>query len=71
MQALILSAGEGKRLRPMTSALPKVMIDIFGKPLLERHMLLLRQHDVNDIFINLFYLPEKITNYFGNILSLY
>lgn len=66
MQALILSAGEGKRLRPMTNALPKVMIDVFGKPLLEHHMLLLKQYGVRDIFINLFYMPEKIIDYFDN-----
>lgn len=66
MQALILSAGEGKRLRPMTNALPKVMIDVLGKPLLEHHILLLKQYGVRDIFINLFYMPEKITDYFGN-----
>lgn len=66
MQALILAAGEGKRLRPMTNTVPKVMIDVFGKPLLERQILLLRQHGIKDIFINLFYLPEKVINYFGN-----
>lgn len=66
MQALILSAGEGKRLRPMTIALPKVMIDIIGKPLLEHHIRMLRQQDIKDIFINLFYLPKKVINYFGN-----
>lgn len=66
MQALILSAGEGKRLRPMTNALPKVMIDIIGKPLLEHHIRMLRQQGVKDIFINLFYLPKKVIDYFGN-----
>jgi len=66
MQALILSAGEGKRLRPMTNALPKVMIDIIGKPLLEYHIRMLRQQDIKDIFINLFYLPKKVIDYFGN-----
>ena len=66
MQALILSAGEGKRLRPMTNVLPKVMIDLLGKPLLERQILFLRQQGITDIFINLFYLPEKVINYFGN-----
>lgn len=66
MQALILSAGKGKRLRPMTNTLPKVMIDVFGKPLLEHHILLLKQYEVRDIFINLFYMPKKIIDHFDN-----
>lgn len=66
MQALILSAGEGKRLRPITNNIPKVMIDILGKPLLEHHVLLLKRYGITEIFINLFYKPEKIEEYFGD-----
>lgn len=66
MQALILSAGEGKRLRPLTNNLPKVMIDILGKPLLDYHIKLLNHYGITNILINLHYMPEKIVKYFGN-----
>lgn len=64
MQAIILSAGEGKRLRPLTNNVPKVMLDINGKPVLEYHITLLKQHGINEIFLNLFTHPRKIIDYF-------
>ena len=66
MQAVILAAGKGTRLYPLTKKIPKVMIDILGKPLLEHHILLLRKYGVTEIFINLFTLPDKIKNYFDD-----
>ncbi len=66
MRAIILSAGEGKRLRPITDTIPKVMIDVLGKPLIEHTVLLLKKNNIKDIFINLFYLPEKVIDYLGN-----
>jgi len=64
MQAIILSAGLGLRLRPLTNNLPKVMLPIKGKPLLEYHIEQLKKYGVKEIFINLHYLPERITDYF-------
>src|SRR3989344_5482787 len=64
MQAVILSAGKGTRLYPLTKKIPKVMIDIQGKPLLEHHILLLHKYGINEIFINLFTLPDISKNYF-------
>lgn len=66
MKAVILSAGEGKRLRPLTNRIPKVMLPIAGKPLLEHLILLCKKHGVNEVFLNLYYLPEVIVNYFKN-----
>lgn len=66
MQAIILSAGFSTRLKPLTDALPKVMLPIGGKPLLEHQIEQLKRHGVREIFINLHFLPEVITNYFGN-----
>ena len=66
MQAIILAAGKGTRLYPLTKKIPKVMIDIKGKPLIEHHILLLRKYGIKEIFINLFTLPEKIKNYFDD-----
>lgn len=64
MKAIILSAGIGKRIRPLTDNIPKVMLPINGKPLLENHINLLKKWGITDIAINLHYLPEKITEYF-------
>lgn len=65
-QAVILSAGLGTRLRPLTDKMPKVMIPICGKPLLEHTMLQFKKHGVSEFFINLHHLPEVIKNYFGD-----
>ncbi len=65
-QALILCAGLGTRLRPLTDTIPKPMVPIGGKPLLEHHIERLKKYGVNDFLINLYYLPDKITDYFGN-----
>jgi mannose-1-phosphate guanylyltransferase len=66
MKAIILAAGKGMRLRPLTDALPKVMIPVNGKPILEYHLENLARAGINDIFINLHFLPEAITNHFGD-----
>ena len=64
MQAVILSAGEGTRLRPLTNTLPKVMVPIQGKPLLQWHIEHVRKFGIREILINLHYLPNIITDYF-------
>lgn len=66
MKALILSAGLGTRLRPLTNTIPKVMVQIGGKPLLWYHIQLLKKHGVKDIWINLHEHPQVIKNYFGD-----
>lgn len=64
-QAVILSAGLGTRLREVTGdEMPKVMAPFLGKPILEKHIERLKAHGIEDFFINLFYLPEKIQSYF-------
>jgi len=65
MKALILAAGSGHRLGKITEKIPKPMIEIFGKPVLEHNINLLKKTGITDIFINLHHLPEIITNYFG------
>jgi len=66
MKVFILSAGLGTRLKPLTDIQPKVMVKIGNKPILEHLLNLCRRHGFNDIIINLHYLPEIITGYFGN-----
>lgn len=67
-QAVILSAGFGTRLRSITEKMniPKVMAPLLGKPLLEWHIESLKKHGIEEFFINLYYLPDVITNYFGD-----
>ncbi|HEV2339138.1 MAG TPA: nucleotidyltransferase family protein [Patescibacteria group bacterium] len=66
MQAVILSAGKGTRLPEISRVMTKVMVPIGGKPLLQWHIEHLRQFDIIDIFVNLHYMPEQITEYFGD-----
>lgn len=65
-QAIILSAGLGTRLSPITDNIPKVMVPIAGKPLLEWHVEQFKKHGVREFFVNLYYLPEAIKDYFGD-----
>jgi NDP-sugar pyrophosphorylase family protein len=65
-KALVLAAGEGTRLRPLTFDRPKPMLPINGRPLLEYTVEWLRQHGIRDIAINLNYCPDVIVNYFGD-----
>ncbi len=64
MKALILAAGEGSRLRPLTLTCPKPMLPIGEKPLLEHIILLLRRCGITRIAINLHYKPWIIPLYF-------
>lgn len=66
MKAVILAAGKGMRLRPLTDAVPKVMIPANGKPILEYHLENLARAGIKDVFINLHFLPEAITKHFGD-----
>lgn len=65
-QAVILSAGLGTRLKPLTDNLPKAMVPIGGKPLLECHIEQFKKYGVKEFFINLHYLPDAIMDYFGD-----
>lgn len=63
---MILAAGEGTRLRPLTLRLPKPMVPIVGQPLLERTLMWLAEQGVTEAAINLFHRPQAIPDYFGN-----
>ncbi len=66
MKAIILSAGRGERLRPLTDSLPKPMVQINNKPVLEYLILLCKKYGITEIGINTSYLPQKIREYFGD-----
>jgi len=63
---MILAAGKGTRVRPLTNEMPKPMIPIIGKPVMEYLIEELERHGFDEIMINVSHLPEKIENYFGN-----
>ncbi|MCL2336924.1 MAG: nucleotidyltransferase family protein [Firmicutes bacterium] len=65
MQALILSPGKGTRLRPITNYLPKPMLPLHGRPLMEWVMLPLIACGIKDFVVAVSYLGEQIKNYFS------
>lgn len=64
--AIILAGGLGARLRPITYELPKAMIPIHGRPVLEHQIAMLGKYGIKDIMISLGHLHEKVQAYFGN-----
>lgn len=66
MKAIILAGGKGERLRPLTQKIPKPMVKVSGKPLLQHTIELLKSYGINEFIIALCYKPEVITNYFGD-----
>jgi len=66
MKALFLAGGMGSRLRPLTNDLPKPMVPIMNKPLLERSMENLRKSGIRNIVISAGYKSQYIQEYFGN-----
>jgi len=66
MQAVILAAGEGRRLRPLTKNRPKVMIPVGNKPILEYIIDSLAQSGIRDIIIVVGYREDSIISYFGD-----
>lgn len=66
MKAMILAAGVGSRLDPLTRNVPKPMVPIVNQPVMEHIIHLLVKHGFNDIFCNTHYLAEQIEGYFGD-----
>lgn len=65
IKAVIMSGGKGTRLRPLTCQIPKPMVPIFNKPVMEYIIKLLKSHNIYDIAVTLHYLPNEITEYFN------
>lgn len=66
MKAMVLAAGLGTRLRPLTNYVSKPMVQMAGRPCLEHTIRLLRKYGFKEIIINLHYKPELIRNHFAN-----
>jgi NDP-sugar pyrophosphorylase family protein len=65
-QALVLAAGLGTRLRPLTEVCAKPALPVAGEPLIRHIVRWLAAHDVNDLVINLHYLPQTLTAVLGD-----
>ena len=66
MRAMILAAGRGERLRPLTDAIPKPLLNIDGRPLIEHHLERLAAAGFREVVINLAYLGDMIRETLGN-----
>src|SRR3989304_9772745 len=66
MKAVILCAGKGEKLRPLTDKIPKPMIPINNRPMLEYIILLCEKNGIKEVWIDVSYLSDIIKNYFGN-----
>ena len=64
MKAMILAAGKGTRVQPITHIIPKPMIPILQKPVMEFLLELLKEHGFREIMVNVSHLAEEIENYF-------
>jgi NDP-sugar pyrophosphorylase family protein len=66
MRAMILAAGFGVRLRPLTNTVPKALVPVAGRPLIEYGLLFLRSQGITEVVINLHHLGEKIRSTLGD-----
>jgi mannose-1-phosphate guanylyltransferase len=63
---MLLAAGLGTRLRPLTYEVPKPLVPVLGTPVMEHIVRLLARHGFDDVICNLHYFPEQIENRFGD-----
>lgn len=66
MKAIIMAGGEGSRLRPLTCDCPKPMMRLMDRPVMQYALELLRAHGITRIAATLGYLPDAISDYFGD-----
>ncbi len=63
MKAMILAAGLGTRLRPITNSIPKALVVVDGKPLLQHALEHVKRYGIRDVIINVHHFPEKILEF--------
>lgn len=64
--AVLMAGGRGERLRPLTDQIPKPLLPVGGKPILEHNLIRLRQAGITDFVISIRYLGDQIKTYFGD-----
>lgn len=65
-QAVVLAGGRGTRMKPYSDTRPKAMVELAGKPFLEHVLVMLREQGFTDVLLLLGYLPDVITDHFGD-----
>jgi NDP-sugar pyrophosphorylase family protein len=63
---MVFAAGQGQRLRPLTETLPKALVTVGGRPMIDYPLLLLRRYGIREVVINLHHLGEQIEAYLGD-----
>jgi len=66
MKAIIMAGGFGTRLRPLTCKIPKPMVPMINRPMMEHIIMLLKEHQITEMVVLLFHQAESISNYFGD-----
>lgn len=66
MRAMVLAAGLGTRLRPVTRSVPKPMVPVLNRPVMEHIIRLLAGHGFTEVIANIHWYPEVIRDYFGD-----
>jgi MurNAc alpha-1-phosphate uridylyltransferase len=67
-RAMLLAAGRGERMRPLTDSTPKPMLQVQGKPLMQWHLEALARDGFRDVLVNTAWLGAQIESYFGTAL---
>lgn len=63
---MVLAAGQGTRLRPLTDRIPKALVPVAGRPMIEYALLLLRHYGIREVIINLHHFGEQIERHLGD-----
>jgi len=66
MKAVVMAGGEGTRLRPMTSSMPKPLLPVVNRPIMEHVLRLLKRHGLTDTVVTVQFLASLVRNYFGD-----
>jgi mannose-1-phosphate guanylyltransferase/phosphomannomutase len=66
MKAVVMAGGEGTRLRPMTASMPKPLLPIANKPIMEHVLRLLQRHGFSETVVTVQFLASLVRNYFGD-----
>jgi len=69
LPTMVLAAGLGTRLRPLTYEIPKPMVPVLDRPVMAHIVDLLRRHGIDEVIANLHYFPDTIRGYFGDSIE--
>jgi mannose-1-phosphate guanylyltransferase / phosphomannomutase len=66
MKAVVMAGGEGTRLRPMTSSMPKPLLPVVNRPIMQHVLTLLKRHGLTETVVTVQFLASLVKNYFGD-----